>query len=109
VLGDLNSYGQEDPVRALREAGWRDAFEIVGAKRPYSYVYNGYTGRLDHAFASAALAPFVAHAMEWHINADESEAFDYNVEQHRPEWYAPDAFRSSDHDPLIVVLDFARR
>lgn len=109
VLGDLNSYGQEDPVRALRDAGWRDAFEIVGAKRPYSYVYNGYTGRLDHAFASAALAPFVAHAMEWHVNADESEAFDYNREQRRPEWYAPDAYRSSDHDPLIVVLDFSRR
>lgn len=109
ILGDLNSYGQEDPVRALRDAGWRDAFEIVGAKRPYSFVYNGWSGRLDHAFASEALAPFVAHAMEWHVNADESEAFDYNREQRRPEWYAADAYRSSDHDPLIVVLDFARR
>jgi predicted extracellular nuclease len=109
LLGDLNSYGQEDPVRTLREAGWRDAFEIVGAKRPYSFVYDGWSGRLDHAFANEGLAPFVAHAMEWHVNADESEAFDYNREQHRPEWYAADAYRSSDHDPLIVVLDFARR
>ena len=109
ILGDLNSYGQEDPVRALRDAGWRDAFEIVGAKRPYSFVWNGWTGRLDHAFASDALAPFVAHAMEWHVNADESEAFDYNREKRPAGWYAADAYRSSDHDPLIVVLDFARR
>ena len=109
VLGDLNSHGQEDPVRALRDAGWRDAFEIVGAKRPYSFVHNGYSGRLDHAFASDALAPFVAHAMEWHVNADESDAFDYNREKRRPEWYVPDAYRSSDHDPMIVVLDFSRR
>jgi len=62
ILGDLNSYGQEDPVRALRDAGWRDAFEVVGTKKPYSYVFNGYSGRLDHAFASAALAPFVGAA-----------------------------------------------
>ena len=109
VLGDLYASGQEDPVRALREAGWRDAFEIVGAKRPYSFVFNGYSGRLDHAFASEALAPFVAHAMEWHVNADESDAFDYNREKRDPAWYAPDAYRSSDHDPLIVVLDFSRR
>jgi predicted extracellular nuclease len=108
ILGDLNAYAQEDPVRALRDAGWRDAFEIVGAKRPYSYVWNGYAGRLDHAFASAALAPFIVAADEWHINADESDAFDYNRENRQREWYAPDAYRASDHDPLVVVLDFSR-
>lgn len=109
ILGDLNSYGQEDPVRALREAGWRDAFEIVGTKRPYSYVWNGYAGRLDHAFASAALAPFVVAAEEWHINSDESEAFDYNREKRQRDWYVADPYRASDHDPLIVVLDFSGR
>jgi predicted extracellular nuclease len=109
ILGDLNAYAQEDPVRALREAGWRDAFEVAGTKQPYSYVWNGYAGRLDHAFASAALAPFVAAAEDWHINADESEAFDYNRENRQREWFSPDPWRASDHDPLVVVLDFARR
>jgi predicted extracellular nuclease len=109
ILGDLNAYAQEDPVRVLRDAGWRDAFEIVGAKQPYSYVWNGYAGRLDHAFASAAMAPFIAAARDWHINADESEAFDYNRENRQRDWYAPDHIRASDHDPLVVVLDFSRR
>jgi predicted extracellular nuclease len=109
LLGDLNSYGQEDPVRALREAGWRDAFELAGSKRPYSFVFNGLAGRLDHAFASAALAPFVVAAREWHVNADESEAFDYNRERRPREWYRPDPYRAADHDPLVVVLDFGRR
>jgi uncharacterized protein len=109
LLGDLNSYAQEDPVRALRDAGWRDAFEIVGAKKPYSYVWNGYAGRLDHAFASRELAPFVIAAIEWHINADESEAFDYNREKRQPGWYAALPYRASDHDPLLVVLDLSRR
>ena len=96
-------------MRALREAGWRDAFEVVGAKKPYSYVWNGYAGRLDHAFASKSLAPFVVAAIEWHINADESEAFDYNREKRQPGWYAAAPFRASDHDPLLVVLDLSRR
>lgn len=109
LLGDLNAYGQEDPLRTLRAAGWRDAFEVAGSKHPYSYVFNGLSGRLDHALASAALAPFVRAAREWHINADESEAFDYNREHRARDWYRPDPYRASDHDPLVVVLDFDRR
>ena len=49
MVGDFNAYAMEDPVRALRDAGWADAFTVAGAKRPYSYVYNGQSGRLDHA------------------------------------------------------------
>jgi predicted extracellular nuclease len=109
ILGDLNAYAQEDPVRALRAAGWRDAFEIAGRKKPYSFVWAGLAGRLDHAFASPALAPHVAAAREWHINADESEAFDYNREHRQGAWYRADPYRAADHDPLLVVLDFARR
>ena len=109
LLGDLNSYGQEDPVRALRAAGWRDAFELAGSPHPYSFVFDGLAGRLDHAFASPALSRFVVAAREWHVNADESEAFDYNREHRAREWYRPDPYRAADHDPLVVVLDFARR
>lgn len=104
ILGDLNAYGQEDPVRALRAAGWRDAFELRAAKRPYSFVFDGYAGRLDHAFASASLAPDVIAAVEWHINADESDAFDYHRSKRDPALYQPDPYRASDHDPLLLVL-----
>ena len=45
---------------------------------------------------------------EWHINADEPIALDYNTnfksDGHIDTLYAPDAFRSSDHDPVIVGL-----
>ena len=43
-------------MRALVEAGWRDAFEVAGIRDPYSYVYDGQLGRLDHALLSPALA-----------------------------------------------------
>ena len=52
ILGDLNSYAQEDPLRLLYEAGWRDAFAQAGIQRPYSYNYRGASGRLDHALLS---------------------------------------------------------
>lgn len=108
ILGDLNSYGREDPVRALRRAGWRDAFEAAGVEQPYSFNYRGLAGRLDHALLSPALVDNLSAAVEWHINSDESEAFDYQTEHRRKEWYAPDPYRSSDHDPLILVFDFSR-
>ncbi len=47
-------------------------------------------------------------AAVWPINADEPRALDYNLEFKTPQqqaaYYAPDAYRASDHDPVIVVL-----
>lgn len=108
ILGDLNSYAQEDPLRALRAAGWRDALNHGGAQPSYSFNYRGLSGRLDHALLSAGLMPHLRAAVEWHINADESEAFDYRGEHRNKDWYAPDPYRSSDHDPLVLVLDFSK-
>ena len=108
ILGDLNSYAQEEPLRALRAAGWRDALTSGGAKPAYSFNYRGLSGRLDHALLSAELLPHLRAAVEWHINADESEAFDYRIEHRKKDWYAPDPYRSSDHDPLVLVLDFSK-
>ncbi len=108
ILGDLNSYAEEDPVHTLRAEGWLDALAEVGSKGAYSFNYRGYSGRLDHALLSKSLQPRLRAALEWHINADESEAFDFQRAHRKKEWYAPDAYRSSDHDPLILVLDFAQ-
>jgi predicted extracellular nuclease len=105
LLGDFNAYAMEDPVRWLREeAGWTDAFAAAGASgadsaRPYSYVYNGLSGRLDHALLSPALLPHLRGAAEWHVNADESDDAGYAGRN------LPGPWRSSDHDPLLLGLD----
>lgn len=99
LLGDFNAYAQEDPVATLRDAGWQDAFALAGVEAPYSYVYNGQRGRLDHALASPALAPAVVGAAEWHVNADEPETLGY---REAPQATGP--WRGSDHDPLVVGL-----
>jgi len=100
IVGDLNAYAQEDPIRLLRAAGWRDAFAGSTASdgpAPYSYVYDGQSGRLDHALLSPALAARLGGAAEWHSNADEPAASGYRAG-------GPGPWGSSDHDPLLLGL-----
>lgn len=99
VVGDFNAYAMEDPVRALRDAGWADAFHVAGVQHPYSYVYNGQSGRLDHALLSPALAQRLKGAAEWHSNADEADGAGYAGNAVAGPW------RSSDHDPMLLGFD----
>jgi len=103
LIGDFNAYAQEDPMRLLRDAGWQDAFARMKLERPYSYVFQGLSGRLDHALLDAGLAERLRGAAEWHANADEADAFGY------VSGLDPDGpWRASDHDPLLLGLDLAR-
>ncbi|GAA5067642.1 ExeM/NucH family extracellular endonuclease [Lysobacter panacisoli] len=102
IVGDLNAYAHEAPVRTLVEAGWRDAFVAAGIETPYSYVYDGQLGRLDHALLSPALAARLRGAAEWHSNADEPESSGYRAGGEGP-------WRSSDHDPLVLGFDLRGR
>lgn len=111
LVGDFNAYAKEDPIYALTSNGYVDQigrFNTFG----YSYVFDGAAGRLDHAISSASLSPKVSHALDWHINADESLAQDYNLEFKQPlcttcapDPYTATPYRSSDHDPLVVGLN----
>ena len=102
LVGDFNSYSQEDPIKALEGAGWA---RVSGAG-PASYVYSGRSGSLDHVFANAAADPLLAGVTSWAVNAQESIAFEYSragmnahlsVEADNP-------YRSSDHNPEIIGL-----
>jgi predicted extracellular nuclease len=105
VIGDLNAYTREDPIRTLQDAGLTNLF--AEDDEPYSFVFDKQAGALDHALATKSLVPQVAAAMEWHINADEPPLFDYNLEHGRdPSLIDGDSpYRASDHDPVIVGLE----
>jgi hypothetical protein len=106
VLGDFNSYRMEDPIRTMREKSFVDLLGRFNETNSYTYVYDGLIGTLDYAFSNSALAAHVTGITAWHINADESPALDYRDEPGKPkEYHAANAFRSSDHDPLIIGLD----
>ena len=108
VIGDLNSYTREDPITALRSAGYTNLLAAFGGDTAYSYVFDGQAGYLDHALANASLAPAVTGTTVWHINADEPDLIDYDMSfkaDAEDALYAPNAYRSSDHDPVLVGLD----
>ncbi|PKO04796.1 MAG: endonuclease/exonuclease/phosphatase [Chloroflexi bacterium HGW-Chloroflexi-3] len=116
IIGDLNSYDKEDPIDAIlagpddvvgTEDDYTDLlFHYIG-EDAYTYVFDGQIGYLDHALANPELFAMVTGTTVWHINADESDLIDYDMSFKLPAQdalYAPDPFRSSDHDPVIVGL-----
>ena len=59
VIGDLNAYGQEDPIDAMRAKGLVDLRERFGEHPSssdegghYSFIHYGQCGSLDHAMAT---------------------------------------------------------
>jgi predicted extracellular nuclease len=99
IMGDLNAYGKEDPIKTLVNAGYTDLHRAFHADSSYSYIYRGEAGYLDHALVSATLLPQVTGMHVFHINADEPEMFGYSGTA-----YQPDMYRCSDHDPVVVGL-----
>lgn len=108
MLGDMNSYAEEDPVQYLDDvAGFTDLIDtFIGQDQAYSYVYDGMQGTLDQGFGDAELAASVTGVTEWHINADEPDLIGYDTDYTNPAFYNDGVYGSSDHDPLIVGLDF---
>lgn len=105
LAGDFNSYSAEDPMQVLYDAGYINQ----GAKTDgYSYVFSGLVGSLDHILASPAADATVSGVDVWNINAVESVALEYSrFNYNATNFYEPNQFRASDHDPVIVGLNLA--
>ena len=97
IMGDLNAYAKEDPIRVLTDGGMTDLHRYFHADTSYSYVYNGLAGYLDHALANSTLLPQVTGMTAYHINSDEDRSYSYRSSDNT-------MFRCSDHDPVIVGL-----
>ncbi|AHX60849.1 ExeM/NucH family extracellular endonuclease [Aeromonas media] len=139
LIGDLNAYGMEDPIRVLTDydpaaqprqimsasfttlAG--QPFEESGSALgkgyglvnlntrfhgtdTYSYSYEGELGNLDHALASPGLAAKVIGIEDWHINSAESNFFEYGSKYTGQLAKSDGPFSASDHDPVLVVIQY---
>ncbi|MEA9985508.1 ExeM/NucH family extracellular endonuclease [Subtercola sp. RTI3] len=101
--GDFNAYLKEDPIAVLTEAGYTDLGSTTGKQ---TYAFDGATGSLDHIFASSAATAAVTGVDVWNINSVESIALEYSrFNYNATDFYQPNAYRSSDHDPLLVGLN----
>ncbi|WP_025763006.1 ExeM/NucH family extracellular endonuclease [Dyadobacter tibetensis] len=111
-MGDYNAYYQEDPMDVLRAGGQ----VVLANATDYSYLFDGQLGSLDHAVVSSQLNTLVSGVAKWNINSVEPDYLSYKDEVNSGgsdrvnPWsatYTSDAFRSSDHDAVIVGLDFS--
>ena len=106
VIGDLNAYLMEDPIRTLENGGLVNLLSIYDSD-PYSFNFLAFfaaphigRGTLDHAFGTPSMETQVDRVAIWHINADEPRFLDW----FDPDRLAPGPYRSSDHDPVLIGL-----
>jgi len=117
IMGDLNSYAMEDPIDAIKAGpddtlGTTDDYTnlIFDYQGPYaySYVFDAQSGYLDHALANASIRSQITGVTDWHLNADEPDVVDYDTSfkpLEQEALYETNAYRSSDHDAVVVGLD----
>ncbi len=99
VMGDLNAYSMEDPIRIFTDGGYTNLIKKFEGAEGYSYSYRGTVGCLDHALANENIEMQVTGCEVFHINADEAAVFGYDGYS-----YQNNMYRSSDHDPVVVGL-----
>ena len=111
VTGDMNSYGQEDPVYAWKQNKYYSAIDYEGTSpRPFSYLYDGMLGSLDFAFLPTRSTRRIAvnDAKIWHVNVDEPKILGYSTQYGKD----PNIFDGTipyaygDHDPIVLSLSF---
>ena len=110
VMGDLNSYAQEDPIDALKAGGFFNLIQDYHGLTAYGYIFSAVSGYLDYVMVNGALKPYVTGVEDWHINSSEPDGRDYNDNIsssgsdfiNQAEFYQVNQFRTSDHDPVLM-------
>jgi predicted extracellular nuclease len=104
LVGDFNSYTQEDPMQVLYQNGYVN--QPSDDARDTSYEFDGQAGSLDHVLANTQAANLVSGRDVWQINAEESVGFEYSRYNYNATLlYQDNQFRASDHNPELVGLD----
>ncbi len=98
VLGDLNDFYDSGPVNALRNGTTPRLIHTYDFLRPlerYTFIFNGASQVLDHILITPGVQPAFARVDPVHVNVDfpAGREEDTTVLE-----------RSSDHDPVVMVL-----
>jgi predicted extracellular nuclease len=97
LVGDYNSYAQEEPIQTIVRAGYADMI-VRNDSTSYSYVYHSEAGCLDRVFASETMAKQVQKVVVYHLNTDYfySRGFKRGLDD--------TMFRYADHDPVLISV-----
>ncbi|MDJ0756769.1 MAG: lamin tail domain-containing protein [Ardenticatenaceae bacterium] len=102
VMGDFNDYADSRPLRMLTEEGkLENVLRRAPAEEQYSFNFGGVSQLIDGILLSEPLSSRVDAVQLFHINADFPDAWSNETGE------ALFPFKSSDHDPAVVVLDFS--
>jgi predicted extracellular nuclease len=98
VIGDLNSYAAEDPIRIFEEAGYLNTAKTYddGA---FTYKFDGRYGSLDYILASPSAKRLVDDAEVWQLNSPEPYGYLYFND-----YIDLTAYASSDHDAVMTAI-----
>jgi predicted extracellular nuclease len=103
LMGDFNSYTQEDPMQVLYQNGFVN--QPSDDPKDTSYEFDGMAGSLDHVLANSSAANLITGRDVWQINAEESVGFEYSRYNYNATLlYQQNQFRASDHNPELVGL-----
>lgn len=91
VLGDLNDFEYSNPIEALENGQLTNMIETLPAGERFTYNYQGNSQVLDHILVSNHLA-------------GSSVADIVNINS----LYMEEHGRASDHDPVLVQIDFGQ-
>jgi hypothetical protein len=105
LAGDFNSYDKEDPLMYLRQQGYTSVADLFYG-RPYSYLFDGQFGDLDYIFIKNVVSHKATAAYSWHVNSDEADLIDYNLDYGRDSslFNGTVPWRFSDHDPIVLIM-----
>ncbi|MHA1636370.1 MAG: endonuclease/exonuclease/phosphatase family protein, partial [Candidatus Thorarchaeota archaeon] len=93
VLGDLNSFANEDPISTLQDAGLRNLILRVRKSTRYTYIYRGVSEILDYIMVTKSLKRSLMQTRIVHFNVD----FPFALFSDDPNT----GIRSSDHDVFM--------
>ncbi|PZQ48846.1 MAG: nuclease [Rhodovulum sulfidophilum] len=89
VLGDFNEFEFVSPLTGLEAAGLTNLTNTLPEDERYTYAFDGNSQAIDHILVSDNLKGGARYDAV-HVNSE----------------FATDAFRASDHDPVLAALRF---
>ncbi len=99
IIGDLNSYAKEDPIKRLEQSGFQNLVANRLGLKQHTFQFSGKIGTLDYALATPSLTKHVSQIHIWHSNSDEPIDAGYRHSS------ALTPFRASDHDPIFMEIN----
>ena len=89
VAGDMNDFPWSETIQTLKGNELVNLWDDLDMDSWFSYIYEGNGEVLDHIMVSEAFAPHVKSFKPIHLNS-----------------VLPASEQLSDHDPLLLILDF---